>query len=128
MASYSETTLSYAGEIIGDGKIVVLEPEKWIGKRFPLLDYIDIGDKLKEGKWLVLLYHHDCPKCQEALSTLQHLARLQQIAVVQMPPYGVGNGDGCKSKWPAIGRLGVVREWFAETPILVSIDNGLVVK
>jgi hypothetical protein len=47
---YTETTLSDAGEIIGDGKIVVLEPEKWIGKRFPLLDYIDIGDRLKEGK------------------------------------------------------------------------------
>ena len=71
MTSYTPTTLSDAGDVIGDGKVVVLEPEKWIGKRFPLLDYIDIGDRLKQGKWLVLLYHHDCPKCQTVVRTLE---------------------------------------------------------
>ena len=67
MGSYTPPTLSDTGVFIGDSKIVVLEPEMWIGKRFPLLDYIDIGGKLKDGNWLVLLYHYDCPKCREAI-------------------------------------------------------------
>ena len=79
MSSYTDTTLSDAGEIIGDGKTVVLEPEKWIGKRFPLLDYIDIGDKLKEGSWVVVLYHHDCPKCKEAMPKYEELGAVRQL-------------------------------------------------
>ena len=46
MTNYTPTTPSDAGDVIGGGKVVVLEPAKWIGKRFPLLDYIDIGDTL----------------------------------------------------------------------------------
>ena len=83
MASYSPATLSEAGEVMGNGKIVVLEPEKWIGKHFPLLDYIDIGDKLKKGKWVVLLYHHDCAKCQKAIKD-HHSSK---TILVEMPPY-----------------------------------------
>ena len=50
MGRYTDTTLSDAGTVIGDGKIVVLEPEKWIGRHFPLLRYIDFGDRLKVGR------------------------------------------------------------------------------
>jgi len=44
----------------------VLEPQTWVGKELPILDYMDIGDKLSNGNWLVLFYHHDCPDCAEA--------------------------------------------------------------
>jgi hypothetical protein len=128
MASCSETTLSDAGEIIGDGKIVVLEPEKWIGKRFPLFEYIDIGEKLQGGKWLILLYHHDCPKCQETLEKLNGIVRrmkARQIALIEMPPHGdsaktlVSNGIQVMR-----GRLSDVREWFAETPVFLTLCDG----
>ena len=68
MGGYVDTTLSDAGEIIGNGKIVVLEPQKWVGKRFPLLGHIDVGNKLTSGLWLVLLHRHDCSACREAAS------------------------------------------------------------
>ena len=42
-----------------------------MGKRFPLLDYVDVGETLKDGKWLVVLYHHDCPKCMEEIPRFQ---------------------------------------------------------
>ena len=32
-----------SGDIIGDSDFVVLEPETWVGKVFPLIPYIDIG-------------------------------------------------------------------------------------
>lgn len=134
MGSYSPTTLSDAGDIIGNAEIVVLEPEKWIGKRFPLLDYIDIGDKLKEGKWLVLLYHHNCPKCQETIKDLRQVIRplgIQQVALVEMPPYGDSDGVANSSGMQLVhGRLDDtrVKEWFAETPILLESHDGYVTK
>ncbi len=130
MGSYSPTTLSDAGKIIGDGKIVALEPEKWIGKRLPLLAYIHNSDQLQEGEWLVLLYHHDCPKCQAVIQNLPQIIHGlggQQIALVEIPPYADGN--------EAIGSLGVpfihrslvnTRTWFLESPVGLLVSNGVV--
>jgi hypothetical protein len=39
-------SLSDTGTLLADGRIVLLEPEKWLGKRLPLLPYIDIGAQL----------------------------------------------------------------------------------
>lgn len=67
MSNQNGAALSEAADVVGNGRIVVLKPEKWVGKRFPLFDYIAASDDLKRGKWFVLLYHHDCPACQEVL-------------------------------------------------------------
>jgi len=40
MASYQAATLDEAGDIFGDSQFVVLEPETWVGKRFPLLKHM----------------------------------------------------------------------------------------
>jgi hypothetical protein len=132
MGSYSDTTLSDAGDLIGNGTIVVLEPEKWIGKRFPLLDYIDIGDKLREGEWLVLLYHPDCPDCQRAIKELSHEtpvgAKQMRVALIEVPPY-----DNTKSYVGLLGvgfvlaRLSNEREWFVTTPTTLQLNGGEVV-
>ena len=57
----------------------VLEPETWIGKELPILEYIDIADQLKKGTWLILFYHHDCPDCRKEYP-------LSPKAVVGPPP------------------------------------------
>jgi len=128
MGSYADTTLSEAGQIIGDGKIVVLEPEKWVGKRFPLLDYIDIGDKLKEGKWLVMLYHHNCPNCREAIHGLRLLAEqagVHSVAMIEMPPYLKSpSGFGSREVTLLHGRLSDRHKWFAETPFVLTLQDG----
>ena len=46
MASYTPTVLTAEGELIGESKIVVLEPETWVGGRFPLLGHVTVGEKL----------------------------------------------------------------------------------
>jgi hypothetical protein len=130
MGSYIDTTLSDAGKIVGDGKIVVLEPEKWIGKRFPLLDSIDIDNRLMEGKWLVLFYHHDCPKCQKAIRDLKRIIReldVQKVALIESPPYG---SDDEAFAWPGIvvihKRLISTKEWFVESPVGLLVNDGMV--
>ncbi|MHC4475226.1 MAG: hypothetical protein ACYTEL_06260 [Planctomycetota bacterium] len=53
----------------------VLEPETWVGKKLPILEHIDIGESLKKGNWLILLYRHDCPDCTGAIEMYEEMAR-----------------------------------------------------
>jgi hypothetical protein len=133
MGSYTSITLSDAGDIIGDDKIVVLEPEEWVGKRFPLLDYIDIGDKLKDGEWFVILYHYDCPKCQEAIKKLVHemlvKGKRTHVALIEVPPYGETQSYISLTEvgfW--LGRLSSEREWFVITPTQLQLERGIIVE
>lgn len=132
MGTYRSANLAESGEILGDGEIVILEPEQWVGNEFPLIEYIDIGEELKTGDWNVLLYHHDCPSCREAIPKYQELAEHgkagaedARVALVEMPPYdGSTNGLGVSSAICLLGRLSNTKEWFAETPLEVKLDNG----
>ncbi len=109
----------------------VLEPETWVGKELPILDYIDIGEQLREGNWLVLFYHHDCPDCQKAIVQYDRMAHdivgnndFLRIAMIEVPPYGPGllNRDSLCS----YGRLVDIKEWFVATPVIVVLKNNCV--
>jgi thiol-disulfide isomerase/thioredoxin len=131
MGIYQPALLSVAGDIVGDEPIVLLEPETWIGKSFPLLDYTDIGAKLKEGEWLALLYHHDCPKCQDAMKQLKAVANQAdglRVALIEMPPYGKTPGDIGAPELFVMSRLLAVKDWFAQTPVLLVLSEGQVVR
>jgi hypothetical protein len=128
MASYA-ATLSDVGEIVGDGKTGVLEPEKWIGKKFPLLEYIDIGNTIREGRWLAMLYPHDCPKCQAAvleLSKAAQKANTQHIAIIAMPPSDKRDAVAESAADAVKGHLQQQRNWFAETPVVVVLQDARV--
>ena len=130
IGSYADTTISDAGEIIGDGKIVVLKPETWVGKRFPLLGHIDIGDKLANGLWIVLLHRHNCSACREAAAEYELLAKdfstkssCPKIALIECPPYAPNaKEDGSM----VIGRMDEGHEWQLSGPTSVLIDAGQV--
>jgi hypothetical protein len=130
-SSYTDTTLSTLGEIVGDGKIVVLEPENWVGKRLPLLNFIDAPDALMEGKWLVLLYHHDCPKCREVIRNLHRTARklaVSQVVLIELPPYGGYPEPSFPSEVKIIHtQLRGAHEWFVESPAAVLLKRGIVI-
>lgn len=109
----------------------VLEPETWVGKKLPILEYIDIGEQLQKGSWVVLFYHYDCPHCAEVIPTYERMARdltgneeFLQIALIEVPPYGQGpisqNSPCC------LGRLADSKEWFVTTPAVVLLGDGKV--
>lgn len=123
MGGYRPTLFSDNGDLVGNGKTVLLKPETWIGKRFPLFDYIDIGEKLKDGDWLMLLYHHDCPKCQEAIAELTRNKQSVPLVCVEVPPYG-SNGKSAVGYTAA--RLRADRDWFVATPATLRITGGRV--
>jgi len=94
MSTYKPTVLTFEGEIIGDTKFVMLEPKKWIGKSFPILNYLDINENLAVGKWITVFYYKDCPTCRELLAKITKLlygirGRLDNINIIfiEIPPY-----------------------------------------
>ncbi len=128
---FEPTIVTDEGEILGESQIVVLEPERWLGMRFPLLPHIDIGSRLAEGRWIVLLYHHDCPECRRVFPEYERVARLTrdagrpQVALVEVPPFR------SERDWRAIagvqrGRLSDAKDWFVQTPTEILLDRGIV--
>jgi len=115
---------------LANKRVVLLEPEKWIGKPFPLTEYIDIVEReqLSRGSWIIVFYRHDCPVCQQALPGYERLAEQLQsakeythIALIEIPPYGpevLPINSLCRP-----GRLNDGKEWFITTPTEVRITN-----
>lgn len=111
----------------------VLEPETWIGKQLPILEHIDIADKISKGNWLLLFYHHDCPDCQKAIVEYEKMAKdlkgnedFLQIALIEVPPYGEtieGENSFC-----TLGKLPEAKEWFVTTPAIALLSNSTVQK
>ena len=119
-----------SGLTFADESFVILEPEDWEGKAFPLIPYIDIGDKLSRGDWLVVLYSHDCSHCMEELPGYIQKAKVWEndsskpkIALVEMPPHEYAVDDKQSSKLH-YGKLSDKYEWFAQTPLTVRIKDA----
>ena len=107
----------------------VLEPETWIGKRLPILEYIDIGKQLEKGNWLVLFYHYDCPECQKQLPKIWQLALelrgnedVLKIAICEIPPYN--QESTLRDSYLRVAKLMDKKKWFAETPSMILLRNN----
>lgn len=128
--------LAEDGLIVGEGGFVVLQPEAWVGKRFPLTKHIDIdlgtprplgergrGEGLSHGHWIVVFHRHGCPLCAELISAIgARTSNTEQIALVEVPPYGETHlPPGVRA-----GRLSESHRWFIETPHVVRLRDGIV--
>jgi hypothetical protein len=113
--------------------VVLLEPEKWVGRRCPFLPYTDIGEDLSQGKWLVVLYHHDCERCQAVVPVFEAMARSAgsdpaepRIAFVAVPPYGPPLWQFDPRSSSRQGRLDESKNWFVGTPTVLRLQDGVV--
>lgn len=135
-----------------DGKIVILEPRKWVGHRLPVLAHIvsavlsgqgaarpyrtSLSQRLAHGQWIVLFYHAGCDECQRTIPAYEALAAYDagtgnatRIAFIRVPsdpptpqPPGLFHTDAALH-----GALDGSHEWFATTPIAVELSSGKVV-
>lgn len=110
-----------------DGRYIILEPVKWIGSDFPIGDTLEPSVDLSTGHWTVLIYHHDCSKCQAALPRYQRLAEhvrgphRSRVLCLEAPPFG----EPLSPSGAAMhARLAGDREWFVEAPVEIQITNG----
>jgi thiol-disulfide isomerase/thioredoxin len=113
----------------------VLNAKNWIpNQSWPLLQYIDIGDRLKTGDWIVFMYHNDCPDCRMAVPKYEKFygdlkGNNVDMAFIEMQPYEQGDKQlvpkDSKVPW---GQLSSVKTWYVETPVVVVLRDGLVLK
>lgn len=107
------------------GNLIILEPETWQGQKFPLANYLDIN--VSQGNWVLLMHHHDCPKCQVAIPRYEKLAMLEPsklVALIELPPYNTSHV--MPSGHCYLGRLSDDHEWFVETPVEIQLVDGFV--
>jgi len=130
MTSYQSTTVNEAGELLGDGRTVALQPTDWIGNRFPLLNWIEIDAALHRGRWLVVLHRAGCHVCEEVLSEYQSrlvTSGAESIAFVQVPEAGLQGGfELPEGELFVAGVLSHRFEWFVETPTQIVLEYGTV--
>lgn len=136
-ARFEPASLAELGQVTGSG-VIVLQPDKWLGKPFPLLRHINAaGANLVQGRWTVVLYHYDCPLCREVVARLQEEARdapagpdaeSARVALIEMPPYAPpGEGEIAASSGCVLGQLSNDRDWFTTTPLVIALSDGDVV-
>lgn len=134
MLSYAPSTIGDDGRATGHGTALVVEPEKWPGRPFPLFTHIETSAPLREGRWTLLFYHHDCARCQDAISRLKQVAHRSRndpsrgrFALIEVPPRGsppiMHTGDADLQ----YGHLDDTRSWFIPTPLEVALDRGVVI-
>ena len=133
-ATFEPSVLDAESGTIGHGNLVLLEPEKWVGKPFPLAKYVDVGEEVTRGRWTVVLYRHDCADCPAAIAEHERRARAQagnldaaRIALVEVAPPRRGGRHLVVSGSPCLlGRLSPDREWFVTTPAILTLRDGRV--
>ncbi|HVC96324.1 MAG TPA: MauE/DoxX family redox-associated membrane protein [Pirellulales bacterium] len=127
--------MSGDGVIVAGGGAVLLDPVRWVGNRFPLLKQVEIGDDLTTGVWRVVLHRRNCPECERALAYYRQNATRRngpaarsRIALVELPPF-TGRPELVDTNQNGLvrGRLGAVRDWLVETPVELTLKDGIVI-
>jgi len=112
------------------------EPNKApVSQEWPLLKSIDIADSLRQGFVAVLLYHYDCPDCGEAIPEYDKLSKEMgeegaiRFAFIAVPPYGTPEQDPVPADTKCLrGKLDTNKKWYFQTPLVVLLQDGAVVK
>ncbi len=125
-----------------NGRIVILEPHKWLHHRLPVLGNIvaqgsakALGNRLSFGRWIVMFYHASCDECQQTIPVYEALAQREMLSgkaphvafvrVPSNPPNPVLSGL-FDSRVALHGTLDTSHQWFATTPIVVELRGGIV--
>jgi hypothetical protein len=120
---------------------VVVRPVEWIGqarnhKEWSMLKYIDIADSLRKNLVIVVLYNTECDICHKAIPLYDQMGRDMaanedaiRFAFIEIPPYAKDADDIVPVGTPCLrGRLDSSKKWYILTPLVVLLQNGVVVK
>ncbi|GHT14973.1 hypothetical protein FACS1894170_12390 [Planctomycetales bacterium] len=105
-------------------RMIVLEPEKWVGKEFPLASrFVQPTDYkiLEQGEWTVILIHADCPKCLQLLSDMERRAD-KNVAIIEVPSGATVASP--KTQFPYF-TLDENNAWFVTTPCIVKLSDWI---
>ncbi len=133
MVRRSSTALDDVENLSSNHSLVSLEPSDLIGKTFPFFKHIDIGKRLLKGKWIVVIYDHNCSHCQATIPKYIRAAALfakeddaPRVALVELSPYADVENSAVRHVPCVDGRLDTSHEWFAQAPLEVELLDGVV--
>jgi len=118
--------LAGIGRRVGD--TIVLEPERMVEREFALGKYIDIGDRLAEGRWIVVLYRTGCPACQQLLGTIPPSYgtwHRSKMAFIQIPP--AHDASTWNVSVATSGTLDNHTQWLIPVPLVIALTDNRVV-
>ncbi len=113
---------SVLGDISGDGSTIFLRADRWIGKEFPLIEFLD-NEVALSGKKKLVIVKGDCPGCIELVDSLI-AANTGNIVYIEIPPKSSGYSERVEN-WYALSE-GV--RWFCKVPVILESENGVVTK
>jgi hypothetical protein len=113
---------------------VVLKPESWIGHPLPLSQYIDQGQALERGDWIVVFHSDGCSMCREAVPKFEQLGDLlsgagkaPRFALVEMPPFAnPSSAARQKHSRCVLARLSDSKRWSVPLPTALRVSDGRV--
>ena len=129
----------------------VVRPEEWLvtpsadveqkneeqtNEEWPMLKYIDIADSLRANIAVVVLYSSECDTCHEAIPLYEQMSRDMadnadaiRFALIEIPPYGSQQDSLVSPDTPCLtGRVDESKDWYIKTPLVVLLQDGLLVK
>ena len=118
--------LQEIGQVLEHGSIVKLDPRSWIDKEFPLRDHCDIGETIATGQWIVLLHRSGCSECREASPLIADLVRQRNCSFVILEMNSHEDALALESMNPLTGLMNQEISWFAETPVVLELEDGFV--
>ena len=133
MASFRSTVVTDGRVVLGGNSLIVLDPQKWLGKKLPILQYIDIGTELSRGNWIVVLYDVGCSHCQQAIPEYHRIAQELaerpdglRLALVALPSSSETRYPSFDSESPVVhGQLSATKDWFAQVPVEMILSDGV---
>lgn len=124
------------GRLLGGHGPIVCNPPSWYGKKLPLMRFIKGAGPLHSGRWLIVMYYHQCPDCHAEIRVIErHLRQriekkrsLPNVALVQIPPFGP-LPKSVPTQYMHIMRMKSARHWLPPfLPVLIGIHNGVVTR
>jgi thiol-disulfide isomerase/thioredoxin len=107
-----------------------------ISNKRSMLEYIDIADSLRSNIAIVVFYSTECETCHKAIPLYDQMSRDMagnedsiRFAFIEIPPYASEKDDIVPVGTPCLrGKLDSSKKWYIQTPLVVVVRDGLVVK
>lgn len=110
-------------------------PRTSIGKTLPFLEDIDVGARLGEGQWSVLLYRSECGACRSILPVFIRRGKDMEMsglgmrsAIIELSGGGPGPSLAEHGETSCLqGRFTNHDSWEIRTPSVIRLENGRVI-
>lgn len=118
--------LTSADQAIPVGARVALLPETWLNAELPLTPFCQVDVDLSAGRYAVMLRRAGCEECRARLLHYQTRAEELNVKLVLLDVEETSSGEVVEGA--CLGRLDPRYSWFVQTPVLILIDDSIVVR